>query len=371
MSFDKSASRRQFLYDFKFTSIKQAYWSDVSLGGRWESLKLMRNKLCDKLGSSLSEQVAVENLLNGTLLYLPELFLLISDLTGCQSELLTTAEFSLQSILMTSDDFQAVGFTEELAFFMFVAGMCHYKLAAMCEFGSKDQLENNKASAKNAVQHLKTGAGIFDRLQNILEKSDVKTNSRVCEAYPVCAEAMSKLSLSHAQEIMVMMATQQGKSNRLIAKLCLGLSSSYTEISSLFGTMGAAFHFVKKDFREFLAQKNDLYKSMADCFLARAEIHDVDGLPKYGDAICRYRTSYAALSSMEFPREESTTLRCVKAAKEHFENLVDRELKALEKDNDSVYHLRVKRELEVDPTPPGIFAVKAELFQIENSGAQN
>eukprot|EP01083_Nonionella_stella_P120778 362213_1 len=109
MSFDKSASRRQFLYDFKFTSIKQAYWSDVSLGGRWESLKLMRNKLCDKLGSSLSEQVAVENLLNGTLLYLPELFLLISDLTGCQSELLTTAEFSLQSILMTSDDFQTVG----------------------------------------------------------------------------------------------------------------------------------------------------------------------------------------------------------------------------------------------------------------------
>jgi len=224
------------------------------------------------------------------------------------------------------------------------------------------QIVDNHNMIKLITQNLKKAASIWNFAFTELYPVDItRAYDVIPETYRDVAQYLSLVAQINAQEFMVQLAVQTGKSPLLTAKLAMGISKTLKDTDCrLMASVGERiYNTISFDFTLYMKIRSDLYKAIAHKYSGKSS----KSSQKYGNCIICYKNAVSILQQINFPKNDNGTLslKVLKRSVEKQLTSCQQLLTQAEQDNNAVYFELVPNADSI-PDPEAMFVIKLETY---------
>ncbi|MES1912987.1 MAG: hypothetical protein MHM6MM_005225 [Cercozoa sp. M6MM] len=241
----------------------------------------------------------------------------------------------------------------------------YYEWGKECRRNSELHTADNdyrSSLLKQAALRLREAGGVALQISTfITEVGDLNPN-RPIEARASIFEALNKLCLAHAQEMLIERAVRKGSSETNIARLALGISQKFASAYQSVQEAGNVAPSVDVAFTDFMALRSSVYRAIAYKYLARSASAKVDA----GAAVGFAQMGIKTLKEMYVdPEMDHTSMSMVEKSKtKQMVQLRDLYHRA-KRDNETIHHEPVKGEEELmRQIPNSVFLAKPVEWQL-------
>jgi len=274
----------------------------------------------------------------------------------------------------------------------FLYGQAVYSQASMMhqahrvEIQTEDMREkrgdgDDLSTLKELISQLKRASGIWDWLSSAESKCyPVKCENKTPEVFQDIPRALSVMALANAQELMVQVAVQTKKSDKLIVKLAEGIAVQHMEVLHIAQKgLGTQANMLSHDISVYLDRRSKLYHGIALKYWSKVKLEE----EKYGERVAVLQAARKHLEGLDITplvtmeqggffegsKEKihslSVSLRVLGSSIKDQLHAVKLLLEEAQSDNDQVYHYKVPRISQHDSVDHVMFMKPTKFTPFE------
>jgi len=237
------------------------------------------------------------------------------------------------------------------------------------------------STLKEIISQLKRAAGIWDWLSSVRSKCyPVTSQNKTPEVFQDIPRALSVMALANSQELMVQIAVQTKKSNKLVTKLAEGIAVQLLEALQIAKKgMGAQVNMLSHDILVYLDRRWKLYHGIALKYWSKVKLEE----EKYGERVAVLEAARKYLEDLDVPpliTIEKSSFLAAKKKKVHslsislqvLNSSIEDQLQSInllykdaKSDNDQVYHYKVPPTSQHDSVDHAKFMKPTEFTPSE------
>jgi len=252
----------------------------------------------------------------------------------------------------------------------FLYGQAVYSQASMkhqahrVEMQTEDMKEtrgggDDLSTLKDIISELKQASGIWDWLSSVESKCyPVKCENKTPEVFQDIPRALSEMALANAQELMIQVAVQTKKSDKLVTKLAEGIAVQHMEALQIAQKgLGAQARMLSHDISVYLDRRSKLYHGIALKYWSKVKLEE----EKYGERVAVLEAARKHLEGLEisplvtmeqggFLQGKKEKIHSLSLSHRILVSSIKDQLQAVnllldeaKSDNDQVYHYKVPR----------------------------